>query len=139
MQEKLGEGASGVVYKCMKKNGAGPYAAKQTKCEAEQVFFMKNSYNAIKKLKHQSIIKYKSIYITSRLNKAFLLMEWFPHPDLSYVKLTESEIKNIAYKMLDAIDYMHRAGICHRDIKPENILFDKKSGNIKIIDFGVSS
>lgn len=43
---------SGVVYKAMKKDGSGPFAVKQTKCEAEQMFFMKNSYNIIKLLDH---------------------------------------------------------------------------------------
>lgn len=34
---------------------------------------------------------------------------------------------------------MHSKGIVHRDIKPENMLFEKKTGLIKIIDFGISA
>lgn len=45
-------------------------------------------------------------------------MEWFPHAELAQAKLSQEQIKNISYKMLDAIDYMHKGGICHRDIKP---------------------
>ena len=30
---------------------------------------------------------------------------------------------------------MHRHGVCHRDIKPENIMYSKKTGDLKIIDF----
>lgn len=41
-------------------------------------------------------------------------------------------------QILATIEYMHSQGICHRDIKPENMLLDSE-GNLKIIDFGLSS
>ena len=34
--------------------------------------------------------------------------------------------------------YIHSKNILHRDIKPENIMFDKLTGDIKIIDFGIA-
>lgn len=41
-------------------------------------------------------------------------------------------------QLLEAITYIHSKNIIHRDIKPENILFDKETGNIKVIDFGIA-
>lgn len=40
--------------------------------------------------------------------------------------------------MIDALKYMHTAGICHRDLKPENIMLDHNF-NIKIADFGFAA
>jgi calcium-dependent protein kinase len=33
---------------------------------------------------------------------------------------------------------MHDNNICHRDIKPDNILYNRNTGRLKLIDFGVS-
>lgn len=49
--------------------------------------------------------------------------------------LSEDETSAIINKLLIALSYMHSKGISHRDIKPENILYDKYTGNIKLIDF----
>lgn len=68
---------------------------------------MKNCFNIVKMFDHQSIIKYKSVYITPQFNNAYLTMDWFPHPDLSETQLNQQQIKTIAFKILDAIDYMH--------------------------------
>jgi len=40
-------------------------------------------------------------------------------------------------KLLGSCHHMHSQGIVHRDIKPENIMLSK-SGELKLIDFGLS-
>lgn len=39
------------------------------------------------------------------------------------------------HQMIEALEFVHTAGLAHRDIKPDNILLDDKF-NIKIADFG---
>ncbi len=51
--------------------------------------------------------------------------------------LAASQVRNIAYQILQGLAYMHGAGIIHRDLKPENILFDKNH-TVKICDLGLA-
>ena len=44
-------------------------------------------------------------------------------------------VARIIYELLDCLAYLQYKGVCHRDIKPENILYDAKTGTIKLIDF----
>lgn len=41
-------------------------------------------------------------------------------------------------QLMDALNYMHTAGVCHRDLKPENVLFDSDF-NLKVADFGFAA
>lgn len=74
-----------------------------------------------------------------------ILMEYFPGEALDYVltsyrdrnkAMTRVEFYNIAQKLFSAISFIHRHDIVHRDIKPDNILYDQKTGDLRLIDFG---
>ena len=51
--------------------------------------------------------------------------------------MTESEVRLILPKILDALKAVHEAGIWHLDLKPANIMLGK-DGLVKLIDFGAS-
>jgi len=50
--------------------------------------------------------------------------------------LSEKQIVQYFYTLVDGLEYLHRKRIAHRDIKTTNILFDKK-GDVRLADIGI--
>lgn len=61
--------------------------------------------------------------------------QWLSH---RAVPLTSYEIQLYCYKLLKALDGCHARGVMHRDIKPRNVLYHRRSGELRIIDLGLS-
>ena len=111
----------------------------------------------LKRLKHPYIVEL--IDIIEPLNRdtfdeVYLVLE-LADSDLkkmieSELNLTMEEVRNLTYKLLCCLNYLHSAKIIHRDLKPDNILLTNtinlatkeknpvKEWNIKICDFGLA-
>ncbi len=50
-----------------------------------------------------------------------------------------AEILRIAQATTETLAKVHRANIIHKDINPSNIVYNRNSGEIKLIDFGIST
>jgi len=73
----------------------------------------------------------------------YLALEWADGEPLSEFlhrsgplapELTVHVISQLAGGLAEA----HKAGIIHRDLKPENIIYDPKSREVKLLDFGIA-
>jgi len=54
-------------------------------------------------------------------------------------RLSLEESLAIAIKIVDALGSIHAANIIHKNINPANIVINHETGELKIIDFGISS
>ncbi|CCM02637.1 uncharacterized protein FIBRA_04741 [Fibroporia radiculosa] len=69
-----------------------------------------------------------------------LIMEYVENTDWKelYNSLSELEVKHYVFQLLRALDFIHERGIMHRDVKPGNIMFNRESGNLRLIDWGLA-
>lgn len=54
-------------------------------------------------------------------------------------KLTEDEAKVVIYKLIVTLSEIHSQNIIHKNLNPGNILWNKKTGVLKVIDLGIAS
>jgi serine/threonine protein kinase len=50
-----------------------------------------------------------------------------------------SEFLDIAIKIAETLSQIHAANIIHKDLNPANIVFNPTTGQLKVIDFGIST
>ncbi|MEG4279966.1 AAA family ATPase [Microcoleus sp. MON1_C1] len=54
-------------------------------------------------------------------------------------QITLAKFLPIAIKTVEILGQIHSANIIHKDINPSNIIINPKTGQVKIIDFGIST
>ncbi|CAD8065716.1 unnamed protein product [Paramecium sonneborni] len=133
IQEKIGEGAFGQVYK-------GQYKNEEVAIKLMQGAQIQET-SIMESLKHQNIIEFYQ-YL-KRGNCQYLIMEYAAGGSLKELmkkSLEESIISQIMQSIFTGVEYLHSKQIIHRDIKPDNILIKNSEdlSSIKIADFGLS-
>jgi serine/threonine protein kinase len=153
--EMLGDGSSSQVYKVKDSFSNKIYAAK---------VFIKNIELIEKEIENNKIISQNIStefpnfikYITSSVGpfelkndtpktKAYIIFELGTKGALidyftcTKEHLDERLIKLIFIKIVKAVKYLHKLGLCHRDLKADNIALSGDEFIIKLLDFGVSS
>lgn len=74
---------------------------------------------------------------------AWIAMEYVRGQDLSHFTrpgqlLPVPEVLALAARLARALAYAHAQGVVHRDIKPSNVMYERASGTLKIMDFGIA-
>jgi serine/threonine protein kinase len=144
INEIIGQGAWGIVYKGVHRDLNMPVAIKMLKHDMamEPDFSKKFRYEAkiIARLSHENIIR---VYDIEELYKTnFIIMEYLRGLSLDYIlkktqRLPLSRVVDILLQVCAGLDYAHKQGIVHQDIKPPN-LFIQPNDQVKIVDFGLA-
>ncbi|KAI6171309.1 Serine/threonine-protein kinase NIM1 [Aphelenchoides bicaudatus] len=90
-------------------------------------------------LHHSNIVRFyeyintlNQIYVVTELAHGLTVQKWITQNGL----LSEINALHIFSQLVAAVNHLHTMYIAHRDIKGDNMLFDPKTGRVKLIDFG---
>ncbi len=146
--ERIGRGSSGSVFKATQKSLGRPVAIK-----VFDSFFYRND-SAVKsrfiresrilaKINHSAIpfVLTRGLINTDETEAPYTVMQFIDGITLdeylsSHGALSLDDSVNHLWRLLDALDAVHRAQIVHRDISPHNIMISS-SGLIYLIDFSI--
>ncbi|MBX7221927.1 MAG: protein kinase [Blastocatellia bacterium] len=149
IKSKLGQGASGAVYRAKRLVIEDDVAIKVLKPElvadpAATERFRREAL-ALGRIHHPNAIAVYDFGVTSD-GTAFLVMELLSGRTLRQILKEEQmlDIYRTVYlfsQMCAALNAAHKNKIIHRDLKPENIVIEKFEGQgevVKVIDFGLA-
>ncbi|CAL2253726.1 unnamed protein product [Prunus armeniaca] len=148
IQNKLGEGGFGPVYKGTLESGQEIAVKTLSRCSGQGTFEFKNELILISELQHTNLVRLFGFCIHKE--ERMLIYENMPNKSLDYLlfgtdptrgllldwKARFGIIEGIAQGLL----YLHkysRLRVIHRDLKASNILLDENM-NPKISDFGMA-
>lgn len=141
---KVYESANSLVYRAL------PYAdersvilkvLKKDYPNPSELTRYKQEYQITRSLNMQGVITAYELFPYE--NSLAIVLEDFGGQSLDFwlksQPFTLLEFLPIAMQIAEALAGIHGANIIHKDINPSNIIFHPETGQVKIIDFGISS
>lgn len=149
LEEKLGEGGMGTVYRAKHVLINNDLAVKilhsSLVADRHAVARFQREATAAARIKHPNAVGVTDFGRTDD-EIVYIVMELFVGKSLRDIIEEEGPLPiersiTIARQVCLALDAAHRNGIIHRDIKPDNIVIEKNSGQgelVKVLDFGIA-
>jgi serine/threonine protein kinase len=144
LEEVLGEGATGVVYRAVSEDDGARVALKALRQElARDVVYRKRFEH---EARAAAAVRHKHLVPVLRSGQdgdlCYLAMEYVESRSLAEVIRSGGpqridDVVRLVAGIGSGLDALHRADLVHRDIKPSNILVDQ-AGNALLTDFGIA-
>ncbi|MCP4691948.1 MAG: serine/threonine-protein kinase PknK, partial [Desulfobacterales bacterium] len=147
---KIYDSSRSIIYRARVESDNAPVILKILKEDfpaPEEVLRYKHEYEITRKLTHVSgVIRVYSL--KKHLNTLMVAMEDFEAESLKKLndsgKITTGApggrlFLEMAIRIVEILGDIHQENIIHKDICPSNIVMNPGSGQIKIIDFGIST
>lgn len=144
IQQKLGKGAYGVVWRATDKKTRETVALKkifdafQNATDAQRTF---REIMFLQRLdKHDNIVKLLNVLPAENDRDIYLVFEYMEtdlHAVIRANILEEIHKQYIIFQLLKAMKYLHTGELLHRDLKPSNLLLNSEC-LMKVADFGLA-
>jgi serine/threonine-protein kinase len=149
IQQKIGGGGMGDVYKAIHTKLDSPVALKIVKPallgHTSMVHRFQREARAASKLHHPNVVAVTD-FGQSDDGMLFMVMEYVAGKSLAQViaddaPISERRVVHIASQILSALAEAHANQILHRDLKPENVMIERRRDvrdSVKVLDFGIA-
>ncbi|MEG3840306.1 AAA family ATPase [Microcoleus sp. herbarium14] len=140
----LYESANSLVYRAIREADKGPVILKLLKESyptPQELLRYRTEYRITRELKEAGVVQ---VYDLQKYqNSLVIFVEDFGGESLKIWMqqrlFTLEEFLEIAIATTETLGKIHSANIIHKDINPSNIVFNPTTGELKIIDFGIST
>lgn len=158
LEEPLGRGATGTVWRARQRETAGAEAAvagqpgetvaikvlkEELANDADVVMRFLRERSVLLRLTHENIVRTRDLVVEGDL--LALVMDLIDGPDLHRYLRENGPLTPVAASLLtaqiaDALAASHADGVVHRDLKPANVLLDERDGRMHpmLTDFGIA-
>ncbi|MGW1226661.1 protein kinase domain-containing protein [Streptomyces sp. NPDC002530] len=158
LEEPLGRGATGTVWRARQRETAGAEAAvagepgetvaikvlkEELANDADVVMRFLRERSVLLRLTHENIVRTRDLVVEGDL--LALVMDLVDGPDLHRYLRENGPLTPVAASLLtaqiaDALAASHADGVVHRDLKPANVLLSERDGAMHpmLTDFGIA-
>ncbi|OJJ25649.1 hypothetical protein BI308_10000 [Roseofilum reptotaenium AO1-A] len=146
VEVKLYESSNSIVYSAIDRQNQQPVITKILKHAyplPETIAGFKREYEIIKNLNAEGLKGVVRVYNLESNDRLTIVLEDFGGQSLVQLKLAGhvevSHFFTIAALVTDIIGQIHQRYVIHKDLNPSNIVLNPTTGEIKVIDFGIST